>query len=145
MKNIIFDCTDYLKELVKTHRIPNDCSMYEKGYLIKLVSNEELHIYRIQTDINADYEKERGTTIVEFQRYNAANIFDAFAIYPNDIITLTDPKRTYNMNLREILKMIIEYDENHGFESWSITEYHKRKNMSDILKTIQDTALLIKF
>ena len=145
MKNIIFDCTDYLKELVKTHRIPNDCSMYEKGYLIKLVNNEELHIYRIQTDINADYEKEHGTTIVEFQRYNTANIFDAFAIYPNDIITLTDPKRTYNMNLREILKMIIEYDENHGFESWSITEYHKRKNMSDILKTIQDTALLIKF
>lgn len=150
MKRICLNCTEYIKELVTAGKLDEECLMYVQ-YIITLSDDEngEIEIYRVQTGINKDYDDEDGTTIVEYRRLYLTTILkeQALHIYAdniNNIVDLADPKQMYNMSLRNIIQLIIDYDESHGFESRTITEYKKCVYFSEVLKDLQsDSPMLI--
>lgn len=145
MKDVIFDCTDYMKELVAKNELPDDCLMYSKGYLTKLTNNDEVHIYRIQTNLDAQYETRKGVSIVEFKKYDIWDILDTFPAYPNNFTDVVNPKNVRSISLRDFLKLIIEYDEKRGFESWKVTQYKKHTSIEAILGEMQYNLPIIKF
>lgn len=150
MERICLNCTEYIKELVTAKQLDEECLMYTQ-YIIVFSGNEngEIEIYRVQTGINKDYDDEDGTTIVEYRRLCLTTILkeQALHIYAdniNNVVDLADPKQMYNMSLRRIMQRIVDYDESHGFENRTITEYRKCVYFNEVLKDIQgDSPMLI--
>ena len=147
MERICLNCTEYIKELVTAEKLDEECLMYTQ-YIIVFSGNGngEIEIYRVQTGINKDYDDEDGTTIVEYQRLHLTTILkeQALHIYADNIVDLADPKQMYNMSLRRIIQRIVDYDESHGFENRTITEYKKCVYFNEVLKDIQgDSPMLI--
>ena len=162
MTDIILDCTDYLHELVEKQQVDAECLMYAK-YLIKvkcgLCDDDEICIYRIQTGINKEYDAEDGVAIIEFQRTHFSAVLSAqnLELYagasqrpkmtvmcnnPN-ITEISDPRNNYALSVRDIVNIIINYDEFHGFESRSVTEYRKHSHMNSMLCDIQNGSPML--
>lgn len=150
MERICLDCTKFIKELVTAGKLDRECLMYTQ-YIIAFSGdkNSEIEIYRVQTGVNSDYDDEDGTTIVEYRKYSnltevlRENCFNIH-IYASNIIDLADPKQSYNLSLRDIIQLIVNDDETHGFENRTITEYKKCVYFSEVLKDIQgDSPMLI--
>ena len=140
MTNIIFDCTEYMLELIDKKMLPEDCRMYHNGYIIKFPNYEEINIYRVQHDLNAEYEEEPNSVIVEMQKYDVYTVFNSYThMMQRDntyLLELLNPNNRFHITLRDAVKRIIEFDQNSGFETWSITKYNKSQFFSTMLSVL---------
>lgn len=145
MKQIIFDCTDYMQELVTRKEVPDNCLMYSKGYLLRFINNDEVHIYRIQINMDAEYEYNKGVTIVELMIYTMSDILYESPLYSDSYKEIFDPMNSYSISMRDIIKQIIIFDECKGFECFKITQYRKYTDIESIFDEMRYDSVIVKF
>lgn len=144
----VYDLTKYFNDLAREGKIigvidSKDKCIYEHGYFV-CHDVWDTHIYRIQVGINAEYDDEPRTKIIEQEDIHHSDLMD-YCIEKyglnKDILTHFD-EREYTgvlisrIGIKEVLKSIVEMDYNKGFENWDVTEFRYDRPLEDLIKRI---------
>lgn len=143
----VYDVTEYFNNLVQTDKIiglkdKDGKCVYEHGYFL-CHDVWDTHIYRIQVGINAEYEDEPRTKIIETENIRHGDLLE-YCVEKYDL-----DERLYDFDERsviellvaqigfiELLKSIIELDYDKGFENWDINEFRYDEPLENLVKRI---------
>lgn len=134
--------TNYFNELVKANKITGTDGCYENGYYI-CHDTWDMHIYRIQVGINAEYEEEERTKIIEQENIRkdtlAEYCVEKYGLSPS--IFSHDKRNFVNILLRkigikEVLKSIVEIDYENGFETYDVQEFRYDTPIEELIEVI---------
>lgn len=147
----VFDMTEYFNQQVKDNKIIGIGESYKHGYYI-CRDVFDMHVYRIQVGINAEYEDEPRTKIIEQEDiphdklqefceelgffkngFVCADVRD----YPNAMIKI--------IGLENLLKAIVAYDYENGFGNYDVQEFRYDTPMSELIDIIDGGYGITKF
>lgn len=147
----VYNVTKYFNDLAMSGKISGvvvnngdkKTCMYENGYYI-CRDVKCIHIYRIQTGINSQYEKEPDTKIIEQGRLYYADLLDyCIETYQlsEEEYELVDYRCVVDVlildiGLKELLKSVVAADAAAGFDNWDVQEYRYNTPMSELLADI---------
>lgn len=130
--NITFDCTEYAKS-----KADNNFVKYFVAFDVHSV-----HILRILTDINTNYDEDPGKVLVE---HELVDYYPALISYFEENLNIPtyegDDRMFINemldrFEMEDILKAVVDYDSSNGYENWDCeAEY------SDVEETVKDKVL----
>ena len=140
----VYDLTEYFDKMVKEKKIigvGDNC--YKNGYFV-CHDVWDTHIYRIQVGINSEYEEEPRTKIVETENIRHSDLVE-FCIEEynlNEEITNAFDEREIievliaQIGLKELLKAIVKYDYENGFENWDVDEFRYDASLESLIERI---------
>ena len=139
----IYDLTEYFNKMVKENKIigvGDNC--YKYGYFV-CHDVWDTHIYRIQVGINSEYEDEPRTKIIETENIHHEDLvefcIEKFELDEEDFNVDTREKigiLISKIGLNELLKTIVEYDYEYGFENWDVNEFRYDEPLENLIKII---------
>lgn len=144
----VYDLTEYFDKMVKEKKITGvGCShgdnCYEYGYFV-CHDVWDTHVYRIQVGINSEYEDEERTKIIETENIRHWDLVE-FCIEEyklNVKIADTFDEREIievliaQIGLNELLKAIVKYDYENGFENWDVDEFRYDASLESLIERI---------
>ena len=140
----VYDLTEYFDGMVKEKKIVDvGDNCYKYGYFV-CHDVWDTHVYRIQVGINSEYEEEPRTKIIETENISHEDLAD-FCIekYKLDEEGFFDvDTRKYieilisKIGLNELLKAIIKYDYENGFENWDVDEFRYDEPLENLIESI---------
>lgn len=139
----VYDLTEYFDKMVKEKKITgvgDNC--YKHGYFL-CHDVWDTHVYRIQVGINSEYEEESRTKIIETENIHHEDLVDfcieKYQLDENDFDVDTRNKIEILINaigLKELLKAIVEYDYDNGFENWDVDEFRYDESLENLIERI---------
>lgn len=137
----VYNVTDYFNYLTQTNQIvgTNDC--YKYGYFIAH-DVWDTHIYRIQIGLNSNYESEPDTKIIETYNIPHEELLEfCKAEYNISINKNIDIRKAISalinkIGLHKLLKIIIHFDYDNGFDNWDVDEFRFNTPLSELISTI---------
>ena len=118
----VWDCTEVFKQKVNNGEVvgvgKGDEMIYRYGYFI-IYDVLDFHVYRVQVGINAEYEDEPRTKIVEQWDISKADVLEELGVDDyEDVRTAFDSLE--EISIKEIVDTIIGLD---CFDNDDVTEY----------------------
>lgn len=137
----VIDVTDYFNFLTDSEQIIGTNNCYKYGYFI---ANDvwDTHIYRIQVGLNSQYNPEPDTKIIEMYNISHEDLLDfckeEYDISINKYIDLRSSIASliYKIGIDKLLKIIIHYDYDNGFDNWDIKEYRFNTPLTELISNI---------
>lgn len=139
----VYDLTEYFDKMVKENKIVgvgDNC--YKYGYFV-CHDVWDTHIYRIQVGINSEYEDEPRTKIIETENIHHEDLvefcIEKFELDEEDFYVDTREKigiLISKIGLNELLKTIVEYDYEYGFENWDVNEFRYDEPLENLIEII---------
>ena len=139
----VYDLTEYFDKLVKEKKIigvGDNC--YKHGYFL-CRDVWDTHIYRIQVGINAEYEDEPRTKIIETENIPHEDLvefcIERYELDEDDFDVDTREKIEIlisKIGLNELFKAIIKYDYSNGFDNWDVDEFRYDEPLENLIETI---------
>lgn len=131
----VWDCTEIFKQKVNNGEVvgvgKGDEMIYRHGYFI-IYDVLDFHVYRIQVGINAEYEDESRTKIVEQWDIPKEDVLEALDVYDyEDVRTAFDSLE--EISIKEIVDAIIELD---CFDNDRVEEYRYDTSLEEIYADI---------
>lgn len=131
----VWDCTEVFKQKVNNGEVVGvgngDEMIYRHGYFI-IYDVWDFHVYRVQVGINAEYEDEPRTKIVEQWDVSKEDVLEALDVYDyEDVRTVFDSLE--EITVKEIVDAIIELD---CFDNDRVEEYRYDASLEEIYADI---------
>ena len=139
----VYDLTEYFDKMVQEKKITGvGKNCYKHGYFL-CHDVWDTHIYRIQVGINSEYEKEPRTKIIETENVHHGDLlkFCVEKYELNEGLFDFDEREIIEVliaqiGLEELLKVIVEYDYENGFESYDVDEFRYDTPLEKLVKRI---------
>lgn len=144
----VYDCTEYVKKLALSGELvglkkADGETLYEHGYFIGF-DVFDLHVYRVCVGINAEYEDEPRTKIVEMTDISKYDLIDELKeqeIVPPlidiDVRVMFNEILEYDIaTISDILKAVITIDYDRCFENDKVREYRYDTSLDEIYSHI---------
>ena len=145
----VYDLTEYFNSLVDNKKILGVDDCYKHGYF---VSHDvwDTHIYRIQVGINAEYDEEPRTKIIETKKISHDELRDYYFDNYNLNLSLFDEREIVDLlveqiGIEKVLKAIIEIDYDNGFENDDVNEYRYDTPLEQLIRDIDGGYGITKF
>lgn len=143
----VYDLTKYFDDMVKANKIygvgcSNSNNCYEYGYFV-CHDVWDTHVYRIQVGINSEYKDEPRTKIIETENirhgYLLEHCIEKYDL--NEGLREFDEREIIEVliaqiGLKELLKSIVEYDYDNGFENWDVDEFRYDEPLDTLIDGI---------
>lgn len=131
----VWDCTEIFKQKVNNGEVvgvgKGDEMIYRYGYFI-VYDVWDFHVYRVQVGINAEYEDEPRTKIVEKWDVSKEDVLEALDVHDyEDVRTAFDSLE--EITVKEIVDAIIELD---CFDNDRVEEYRYNASLEEIYTDI---------
>ena len=131
----VWDCTEVFKQKVNNGEVvgvgKGDEMIYRYGYFI-IYDVLDFHIYRVQVGINAEYEYEPRTKIVEQWDISKADVLEELGVDDyEDVRTAFDSLE--EISIKEIVDTIIRLD---CFDNDRVEEYRYDASLEEIYTDI---------
>ena len=139
----VYDLTEYFDKMVKEKKIIGvGDNLYKHGYFL-CDDVWDTHIYRIQVGINAEYEDEPRTKIIETGNVGHDDLLE-FCVKKYELnkglfdFDQREVKEVLirQIGLNELLKTIIEMDYDNGFENDDVDEFRYDTPLEHLIDVI---------
>lgn len=133
-----YDITEYAMNAYKKECYSNPPF---QGYVI-CSDTWDFHVYRIQIGLNAQYDEDEDTSIIEQDKISNRNVAEWLEEKFETEIPYMDerslpPYLVREFGLDEVLKAVFEKDVDNGFENWDVYE-HYTTDIDDMKHIIED-------
>lgn len=131
----VWDCTEVFKQKVESGEVTGvgkgDEMIYRYGYFI-CYDVLDFHVFRVQVGINAEYENEPRTKIVEKWDVSKEDVLEELGVsYYEDARTAFDDLE--EISIKDIVNAIIGMD---CFDNDDVTEYRYDASLEEIYADI---------
>lgn len=138
----VYDLTEYFNKQVAAGKIIGVGDAYKYGYFV-CHDVWDIHIYRVQVGVNAEYDVEPRTKIIETENISNDDLLD-FCIEKYNInhkITGSDARGFIDylialLGLETVLKTIVDVDYDRGFETYNVDEYRYDTSLEELIEDI---------